>query len=414
MPALAFGLKAAKPPPGTSKPSQKRKAAFFDEEDEEVTDTKPTPPQYGAKKPSKPLRPLSGFGDDDDEDDDDPPPQKSPKTSQYGLQPAPTKKPAGSGAAATSTDKYVNLSAIRSARLQDEQAAKLDASVYDYDAVYETFHAQEKKKSTDAKAQESAGPKYMGSLMQSAEVRKRDQLRAREKALQREREAEGDEFADKEKFVTEAYKRQQAEMKLLEEEEKRREAAEEERRKKGGGMTAFHKRMLEKDEERMRSIQEAEEMIANKTEGEREADEEEKSDTKIAEELNQKGAHIVVNDDGEIVDKRQLLSAGLNVAPKKPTKVQPATAEKKPTVPQRSSNVGDARQAQRERQTRMVERQIEEMTAKQHEAEAEEEKARREKNVSKVSEADKMGARERFLQRKKEREEEARKKKEGG
>lgn len=40
--------------------------------------------------------------------------------------------------------------------------------------------------------------------------------------MQREREMEGDEFADKEKFVTQAYKDQMAEVRRAEEEEKKR------------------------------------------------------------------------------------------------------------------------------------------------------------------------------------------------
>ena len=43
--------------------------------------------------------------------------------------------------------------------------------------------------------------------------------------IQRERELEGDEFKDKEAFVTQAYKDQQAEVRKAEEEEKRREGA---------------------------------------------------------------------------------------------------------------------------------------------------------------------------------------------
>ncbi|KAK5451799.1 hypothetical protein LTS15_008059 [Exophiala xenobiotica] len=407
MPALAFGLTSAKPKPGLSKPSQKRKAFF--EEEEDVPEIKP-PPSYGAKKPTKPLRPLSGFGDDDEDAE---PPKEEPK--QYGLQPA-KRKPVALGGG---TEKYTNLSALRSAQLHNEEASKIDASVYDYDAAYDTFHTvKEKKSSTDG---QEAGPKYMGSLLQSAEVRKRDQLRAREKLLQREREAEGDEFADKEKFVTGAYKKQQEETRRLEEEEKKREEAEEERRRKGGGMTAFHKQMLQKDEERMRIIKEAEDEAASKratTGVQADAEvEEEKSEAKIAEELNRQGARIVVNDEGEIVDKRQLLSAGLNVAPKKPGKEADAPKKQDTTRAQehwKSSKTQDARQGQRERQSRMVERQIEEMTAKQKEAESEEGNSLQEKIKSKVTEADKMGAKERYLQRKKEREEEARKKKEAG
>lgn len=66
-------------------------------------------------------------------------------------------------------------------------------------------------------------PKYIGQLLHSATVRKLDHLRAEEKMIQRERETEGDEFADKEHFVTQAYKDQMAEVRRAEEEEKKRE-----------------------------------------------------------------------------------------------------------------------------------------------------------------------------------------------
>lgn len=59
--------------------------------------------------------------------------------------------------------------------------------------------------------------------MNSAATRKLDYIRAEEKLIQREREAEGEEFADKEKFVTQAYKDQMAEVRLAEVEEKKRE-----------------------------------------------------------------------------------------------------------------------------------------------------------------------------------------------
>lgn len=410
MPALAFGL-GARPKQGLPKPPQKRKAVFEDDDDRDELDTaSPPPPQLAAKKSLKPLKPISGF--DDEDEDDQQPPHKSPKLSKSGLQGSGSKISRGGG-----PDKYTNLSALRSAKLHDEESSKIDASVYDYDAAYETFHAPKEKKTNSV---EDSKPKYMGSLMDSAEVRKRDQLRAREKLLQREREAEGDEFADKEKFVTGAYKKQQEELKVMEEEEKKREALEEERRRKGGGMTAFHKRMLEKDEERMKSIKEAENAaLKRKEQGEEVAGEaeEELSESKIAQELNEKGARIIVNDDGEVVDKRQLLSAGLNSAPKKPGAQPSAAKSQASSGPQefwRSSKVQDARLSQRERQTRMMERQIEEMEERRKQAEAEEQLAQQEKNKSKITESDKMGARERFLQRKKEREEEARKKKEAG
>lgn len=95
----------------------------------------------------------------------------------------------------------------------------------------------------------------MGNLLAAAEVRKRDQLRAKEKMLAKEREAEGDEFADKEKFVTGAYKRQQEEMRRLEEEEARKEKdAEERKRREGGGMKALYKNLLDRDEQKHKEI----------------------------------------------------------------------------------------------------------------------------------------------------------------
>lgn len=68
-------------------------------------------------------------------------------------------------------------------------------------------------------------PKYIEGLLTSAATRRLDRLRAEEKMLQRERELEGDEFADKEAYVTQAYKDQMAELRKAEEEEKQREGS---------------------------------------------------------------------------------------------------------------------------------------------------------------------------------------------
>lgn len=48
--------------------------------------------------------------------------------------------------------------------------------------------------------------------MKTKSVREKDRQRARDVKLKREREAEGDEFADKEMFVTSAYKKHQQEL----------------------------------------------------------------------------------------------------------------------------------------------------------------------------------------------------------
>ncbi|RMZ83109.1 hypothetical protein DV738_g1209, partial [Chaetothyriales sp. CBS 135597] len=252
--------------------------------------------------------------------------------------PAPSKRKAAFDAEDAASDDespaFANLVSV----------AEVDASVYDYDGAYDSFSsAAAKKKQTAATATgaaegSAAGPKYMSNLLASSEQRKRDQLRAREKALLRERDKEGDEFADKDKFVTSAYKKQQEEI---------------------------------------------------------------------------RGAHIVVNDDGEVVDKRQLLSAGLNVAPKQPARNAAAAAAGSAhgrTAQGESSRLShsrNAREAQRERQTRMMERQLEEIADKAEQAAKAEDRELQEKTKSKITDEAKMDAKARYLARKKEREEAA-------
>lgn len=388
MPTLAFGLNAAKSKAPPLKAPHRRKNLFDDGSDDEVD----APSKTGK------ISTLGGF------DDDSSRPRKSPKLD------APIKN-------GIPTQKYTNLASLHSAKKQDAAASQVDSSIYDYDNAYETFHV-----SKDA-AKDSAGkpsrPKYMTSLLQSAEIRKRDQLRAKEKLMQKEREAEGDEFADKEKFVTGAYKAQQEEMRKLEEEERRREVEEEERKKKGGGMQGFYMDLLRKDEERSTLIAKATEDAAQKPKEEPVAEDtrEELEAARKAADLNAKGARIAVNDEGEVIDKRQLLSAGLNVAKKPKTPANTADAGSSGAKQEgyvRPFAARNARESQRERQSRMMEAQLEEIAAKQHEQELEEERAREEKVKSTKSTTDVQSAKERFLARKREREEEAKKAKGAG
>lgn len=65
----------------------------------------------------------------------------------------------------------------------------------------------------------------MNQLLESKKIRERDRLRAQDVKIRREREKEGDEFDDKEVFITPAYKALQEEMiKASEVEEKERES----------------------------------------------------------------------------------------------------------------------------------------------------------------------------------------------
>ncbi|KAJ0417790.1 coiled-coil domain-containing protein 55-domain containing protein [Aspergillus carlsbadensis] len=366
----------------------------------------------GAKPKIKPLSKASIFADDDEDkggvDKDTNKDKAGNGGTKYGLNSAPPDR------------EYTNLSALHSSKKHAADATDLDPSIYSYDAVYESLHAKPKKKAAaDGEEGGDGVPRYMTALLQSAEIRKRDQMRARDRLLAKEREAEGEEFADKEKFVTSAYKAQQEELRRVEEEEKAREAAEEERRRKNGGsgMVGFYRDLLSRGEEQHEAVMKAADEAAKKVKEGAATDggvpaataedvEKEKTEAQKAAELNARGAHIAVNDDGQVVDKRQLLSAGLNVAPKpktaaptvgKPSAGPPSTSGARPVQT-------GGRAGQRARQTEMIAAQLEEQERQRQEDEAAKQKEIAERNRSQKTNTEVSSARERYLARKKERE----------
>ncbi|CAF9917282.1 hypothetical protein IMSHALPRED_003524 [Imshaugia aleurites] len=328
MSKLSYGLNITKKPPvGQRPPPAKRKTIFDDDsgpedgpDDEDAPESISTLGGLKTSSASKfpksiPTPPSSR-------------PSRPPKISQYG-----------------------DLSTNHSVNKHSKSAQDLDPNIYDYDAVYDSLHA--KPASSTSTADIEKRPKYMGNLLAAAEVRKRDQLRAKEKMLAKERELEGDEFADKEKFVTGAYKRQQEEMRKLEEEEVQKEKeAEGRKRREGGGMKALYKNLLERDEMKHKEVMKAVEDGRGKDErvdGEEKETKKGKSEAELAKE---KGA--VINEEGQVVDKRQLLSAGLNAA---------SAPKPKPPPDPRSRGSGPGggrggRESARERDTRNFEEQL--------------------------------------------------------
>ncbi|ODH46271.1 hypothetical protein GX48_07643 [Paracoccidioides brasiliensis] len=401
-PTLSHGLNLpGKKPQPVSLPKantvnpQKRKKTIFDSDSEDGDGPKET---NGSVE-------ITTIGDlnDDSNFPSDEPSSKRPANSKR-KSPAPQ------------TLNYTNLSSLHSSKKHAQTAESLDSTIYDYDAVYDSLHVKKLSTTSSSSAQAVSTPKYMTALFRSAEIRKRDQLRARDKQLQREREAEGEEYAGKEKFVTAAYKAQQEEARRIEAEEAEREREEQERRREGVGMVGFYKNMLERDEKRHEEmVRWAAEAAATAASGEKEmekeVDEDEKTDSQIAAELNARGANIILNDEGQIVDKRELLTAGLNVV-HKPNKERMATVSEKSGwggADRRRGGLeigGSGRAAQRARQTGMLAAQLEERMRK--EAEEEEKKAKElaEKTRSSKTERDVQSARERYLARKREREKE--------
>ncbi|KOS18326.1 Nuclear speckle splicing regulatory protein 1 -like protein [Escovopsis weberi] len=416
-PKLAFGLNLTKKA-GAAKPLPSRGRSMFGADDDDDAD--------GSDHNKRGTSKVEDIGGGDFDDHAEPTSRSETRHGGRSKKEIP-KEPPKLKAKQQSSAMFGDLSSSLASRKHAETAAELDGNVYEYDAIYDSM----KPKKTKTKEDEERKPKYMRSLLQAADVRKRDALIAEEKKIAREREAEGDEFAGKEKFVTEAYKRQQEENRRIEEEERRQEE-EEAKKNKGGGMTAFYRKMLDRDEERhaetLKAAEEAER--GPKTGGggddeggedrgdgaENDHDNDERKEADLARELNEQGASIAVNEDGQVVDKRELLRGGLNVGAKK--KEAAAREAARPPADRERREAGgmryDKKQAMRERQTRMMEEQLEQSLKRSRE----EEQARREeaeRNAkSRKTAGEISSAKERYLARKKAAEEEKRKKEEGG
>ena len=275
-------------------------------------------------------------------------------------------------------EDFQDPNGVHTGQARAKAAQEVDPSIFDYDSFHDAKSTvTEAKKAAARQEAVERKPKYINNLLDAASRRKQDQQIAREKLLQKEREAEGDEFADKEKFVTGAYKEQQEETRKLEEEEKRKAEQEEKRKRQlGGGMQGFYKGMMDQQERQHQEALEAAEML-EKTGGANLASEQkQKSDAELAAELKAKGVNVHVNEEGQVTDKRELLSAGLNVAPSgKSENSHGADHLRTSARPAQSSVLGKndgGRQAQRERQSRMMEEQLAAQAKRAREEEEEE------------------------------------------
>ncbi|EMR09037.1 hypothetical protein PNEG_02809 [Pneumocystis murina B123] len=260
-------------------------------------------------------------------------------------------------------NKELSLYYINSSK-NEKNEEEIDSSIYAYDEIYDEMKEAQKKRRTETdEDKEQRKPKYMDKFFELASVRERDRLRAQEKMLQIERQAEGDMYKDKEKFVTEAYKKQQEELSRLEEEENRKEAL---MRKKSKGIESFYLNMLNQEEEYHNQVIEA----ISKSHKVLKTDDVSKEKTleEIAKELNEKGINVTMNDDGEVVDKRQLLSAGLNIV-KKSTKVSQEYLKMRKNT-QNPKFVSKAHEREkREKEIFLIQEQIKQMEKEREEEE---------------------------------------------
>ncbi|KAJ8552029.1 hypothetical protein K7X08_028472 [Anisodus acutangulus] len=154
------------------------------------------PPSQQKKQPARPALPTTlGFGDDDDD-----------------------------------VEKEISRHASKNKALkeieeQHKKALEEDPSVFDYDGVYDDM----KVKAVQPRAQdrEERKPKYIQMLMEKAKQREREHEVIYERKIAKERSKDDHLYADKDKFVTAAYKRKLQEQAKWLEEERLRELREE-------------------------------------------------------------------------------------------------------------------------------------------------------------------------------------------
>ncbi|KAG7172424.1 nuclear speckle splicing regulatory protein 1-like [Homarus americanus] len=107
------------------------------------------------------------------------------------------------------------------------EALEEDASVFQYDEVYDKMKATKNAETAARKQTAEKKPKYIHNIIKHAEKRKLEDERRTERKVQKERDEEGEEFADKESFVTASYLKKMEELKQAEVEAKLEEMREE-------------------------------------------------------------------------------------------------------------------------------------------------------------------------------------------
>ncbi|CAH9067823.1 unnamed protein product [Cuscuta europaea] len=154
------------------------------------------PPSQKKKQPTRPPLPTAlGFGDGNDDD----------------------------------VEKEISRQASKNKALKDieeqhKKALEEDPSVFDYDGVYDSM----KMKAVQPHAQdlEERKPKYIRQLMEKAKQREREHEIVYERKLAKERSKDDHLYADKEKFLTSAYKKKLQEQEKWLHEERLRELRE--------------------------------------------------------------------------------------------------------------------------------------------------------------------------------------------
>ncbi|CAJ0841422.1 7398_t:CDS:10, partial [Entrophospora sp. SA101] len=302
-----------------------------------------------------------------------------------------------------------NSSITKSVIEQYEDALEEDPTVYSYDEVYDVMKKAEKKRTDQIKGKELSEngekkAKYVNNMLRAAMIRKRDYMTVQEHKLQKEREAEGDEFDDKEegKDITDFYRRfldQTSRAKAVAIESIKSEIQKKYKRKFDNSSGGDNKYEDDEDDE-------------DKSENQSNLDDKLKTDKQLAEEAEASGKSVILNEDDQIIDKRELLSAGLNITKKKDKdnrKTINGSRKRKVdnkefdeddhNILSKRSSEEEARRRS-EKQSHELEMQLKEIEAKKKEEEARKQEELIKKFSKKNDEATISDARARYLARK--------------
>uniref|UniRef100_A0ACD5UBR7 Uncharacterized protein n=1 Tax=Avena sativa TaxID=4498 RepID=A0ACD5UBR7_AVESA len=154
------------------------------------------PAASSSSRPPPPARPLAAFADDGEDDVE-----------------------------ADILRQSSKKRALQKVEELQKKAIEEDPSVFAYDEVYDDMKEKAARPKMQAKVVRQS--KYIEALKEKAEQRKREQDIVYERKLHKERSKEDHLFADKDKFVTSAYRKKLEEEKKWLEEERQRQLREE-------------------------------------------------------------------------------------------------------------------------------------------------------------------------------------------
>ncbi|KAJ3397702.1 hypothetical protein HDU92_004118 [Lobulomyces angularis] len=304
-------------------------------------------------------------------------------------------------------NKQINTSSsLKEELLVIQNAQEEDPDIFDYDKSYDrTKLLQETKKKLKRGELDQNGrlkPRYIENIKKASEQRKLDYELAEEKKIERERKQENGLFDEKEKFVTDNYKKLQLERELLKKKEENEEAKID--------MNGFYKGILQDfDRDNDVSIVSKAEEALLKEKLRLDQEEEEILKDKIEENTN-----IKVNDSNEVVDKSKLLKGGLNISKKKIIQMQREEEVFKEEIKKlKLKEQEEARlreeeflkrrklKAERIRQSMLLKQQQQEVDLKEKKLKEEDLQDFKANLKRKVDEVGLLSAKERYLQRKK-------------